>query len=71
VGVGALNAPATALSFAAAPLAALLQEKAHQAGRRVGVILSGGNIDRGRFLDVMSHRIPLAPGADAAGLVRV
>jgi len=30
----------------AAPLAALLQERGQMAGKRVGVILSGGNIDR-------------------------
>ncbi|MCO6417593.1 threonine dehydratase [Siccirubricoccus sp. KC 17139] len=35
----------------AAPLAALLQEKARMAGRRVGLILSGGNIDLALFRD--------------------
>ncbi len=30
----------------AAPLAALLRERAHYAGRRAGLILSGGNLDR-------------------------
>lgn len=33
----------------AAPLAALLQERARQAGRRVGVVLCGGNIDLDLF----------------------
>jgi len=33
----------------AAPLAALLQEKQRQAGRRVGVVLCGGNIDLALF----------------------
>ncbi len=33
----------------AAPLAALLQERAAMAGRRVGVVLSGGNIDLALF----------------------
>lgn len=33
----------------AAPLAALLQERDQQAGRRVGVVLSGGNIDLDLF----------------------
>jgi threonine dehydratase len=35
----------------AAPLAALLQEKARMAGRRVAVILCGGNIDLALFRD--------------------
>src|ERR1700742_4654668 len=34
----------------AAPLAALMQERARMAGRNVGVILSGGNIERARLL---------------------
>ena len=33
----------------AAPLAALLQDKAHMQGRRVGLVLSGGNIDLALF----------------------
>ena len=44
----------------AAPLAALMQERARQAGRRVGVILSGGNIERARFLQVLGGGTPLA-----------
>jgi threonine dehydratase len=35
----------------AAPLAALLQERARMRGRRVGVILCGGNIDLNLFRD--------------------
>ena len=38
----------------AAPLAALLQERAAMAGRRVALILSGGNIDRELFAQVLS-----------------
>lgn len=33
----------------AAPLAALLQERVHMAGKRVGVVISGGNIDLDLF----------------------
>jgi threonine dehydratase len=42
----------------AAPLAALLQERASLAGRRVGLVLSGGNIERARFLQVLSGLTP-------------
>jgi threonine dehydratase len=42
----------------AAPLAALLQERERMAHKNVGVILSGGNIERARFLDVLSGRTP-------------
>jgi threonine dehydratase len=35
----------------AAPLAALMQERARMAGRRVAVILCGGNIDLALFRD--------------------
>ncbi len=45
----------------AAPLAALLQERGRQANRNVGVILSGGNIERARFMEVMSDRTPIVP----------
>ena len=38
----------------AAPLAALLQERATMAGKRVALILSGGNIDRDVFARVLS-----------------
>jgi threonine dehydratase len=33
----------------AAPLAALLQERTRMAGKRVGVVISGGNIDLALF----------------------
>ena len=42
----------------AAPLAALMQEREMMAGRRVGVILCGGNIDTEWFLTVMSGGVP-------------
>ncbi len=38
----------------AAALAALLQEKAAMANRKVGVVLSGGNIDRERYRDILA-----------------
>jgi threonine dehydratase len=44
----------------AAPLAGLLQEKAVMAGKRVGVILCGGNIDRPVFQQVLAGLIPTA-----------
>jgi threonine dehydratase len=42
----------------AAPLAGLMQERAKMAGKKVGVILCGGNIDTEWFLTVMSGGIP-------------
>ncbi len=42
----------------AAPLAALLQERDSLAERNVGVILSGGNIERARLLQVLSGTTP-------------
>jgi threonine dehydratase len=33
----------------AAPLAALMQEKTHMAGKRIGLVISGGNIDMALF----------------------
>jgi threonine dehydratase len=39
----------------AAPLAALLKERAVMAGRRVGLILSGGNIDRPLYASIIGH----------------
>ena len=42
----------------AAPLAALLQERDRVANRTVGVILSGGNIERARFLQVLGGSTP-------------
>ena len=44
----------------AAPLAALLQERRRMEGRRVGLILSGGNIERARLLQVLDGRTPAA-----------
>lgn len=38
----------------AASLAALLQEKDKMVGRKVGLVLSGGNIDRELYLDILS-----------------
>ena len=42
----------------AAPLAALLQERGRMANRNVGVILTGGNIERARLLKVLSGDTP-------------
>src|SRR5262249_55732773 len=42
----------------AAPLAALLQESGRMARRKVGVILSGGNIERARLSQVLAGRTP-------------
>lgn len=43
----------------AAPLAALLNERDRMAGRKVAVILTGGNIDTDWFLQVMSGGVPV------------
>ncbi len=42
----------------AAPLAALMQERTRMAGRRVALVLSGGNIERARFLTVLGGATP-------------
>jgi threonine dehydratase len=42
----------------AAPLAALMQERERMAGRKVAVILCGGNIDREWFLTVLQGGVP-------------
>lgn len=42
----------------AAPLAALMQERDRMAGKKVGVILSGGNIDMGWFRTVLEGGVP-------------
>lgn len=42
----------------AAPLAALIKEKARHAGKRVGVILTGGNIDMPVLAKVLSGQTP-------------
>ena len=44
----------------AAPLAALLKEKARYAGKRAGLVLSGGNIDMPVFAKVLSGETPSA-----------
>jgi threonine dehydratase len=43
----------------AAPLAALLQERERMADRQVAVILSGGNIERARLLQVLAGHTPV------------
>jgi threonine dehydratase len=45
---------------AAAPLAALLQERQRLANRKVGLILTGGNIERVRLLQVLAGGTPAA-----------
>ena len=42
----------------AAPLAALLKERGRMADKRVAVILSGGNIERARFHQVLGGATP-------------
>lgn len=44
----------TAEGAAAAPLAALLQERERQRGRRVGLILTGANIDRAVYAGILA-----------------
>jgi threonine dehydratase len=44
----------------AAPLAALIKEKARYAGKRAGLILSGGNIDMPLFAQVLRGETPAA-----------
>ena len=43
----------------AAPLAALLQERERMAGKKVGVILCGGNVDTAVFAEVLAGRAPV------------
>ena len=38
--------------------AALMQERATMAGKRVGVVLSGGNVDRPVFAEVLAGKTP-------------
>jgi threonine dehydratase len=45
----------------AAPVAAALQEKSRIAGRRIAVVLSGGNVDRTVFADVLGLPATLSP----------
>ena len=49
----------------AAPLAALMQERAVMAGRKVGLILSGGNVDPGVYAQALA-RLDAGPAAPAA-----
>jgi threonine dehydratase len=42
----------------AAAFAALMQERGKMAGRRVGVVLSGGNVDRPVFAEILAGRTP-------------
>jgi threonine dehydratase len=44
----------------AAPLAALLQEKAAMRGKRVGLVLCGGNVDTDVFRTVLAGQTPVA-----------
>jgi threonine dehydratase len=44
----------------AAPLAALIKEKARYAGKRAGLVLSGGNIDMPLFAQVLRGETPAA-----------
>ena len=43
----------------AAPLAALLQERGAMAGRKVAVVLSGGNIDTDWFARILAGGVPV------------
>lgn len=45
----------------AAPLAALLAERGRMAGKRVALVLSGGNIERARYFEILAGRTPAAP----------
>jgi threonine dehydratase len=49
----------------AAGLAALVRERDRMQGKRVGLILSGGNIDREVFAEVLAGRTPDAGAAQA------
>ena len=44
----------TAEGAGAAPLAGALQERARNRGRRIAVVLSGGNVDRDMFARVLA-----------------
>ncbi len=45
----------------AAPLAAAMKERARSANRNVAVILTGGNIERARYLQVLNGQTPSHP----------
>lgn len=49
---------AVAEGAGAAPLAALMQERHALQGRRVGIILCGGNIDTGWFAQILCGNVP-------------
>jgi threonine dehydratase len=42
----------------ATPLAALKKERQSMKGRKIGLILTGGNMDRGPFMDVLDGGVP-------------
>jgi threonine dehydratase len=42
----------------AAPLAALLQESKRMAGKKVGLIVTGGNIERARMVSILAGKTP-------------
>jgi threonine dehydratase len=44
----------------AAPLAALMKERSRRAGQRVGLILTGGNIERARYRRILDGATPSA-----------
>ena len=56
----------TAEGGGAAALAALLQEKKRMRGRKVAVVLSGGNVDSSLFATVLKSVEYPAPGFDGA-----
>ena len=50
----------------ASPLAALMQERAAMAGKKVGLILSGGNVDPGVYAQALA-RLDAGPAGPAGG----
>jgi len=46
----------------AAPLAALMKDRTRRAGQRVGLILSGGNIERARYRQILDGGTPVIAG---------
>jgi len=52
--------PFNALKFGAAALAALIQERNRQRGHKIGIILSGGNIDFDLFCRWLMGRTKIA-----------
>ncbi|MBY8976155.1 threonine dehydratase [Rhodobacteraceae bacterium NNCM2] len=50
----------------AASLAAAMQERGKLAGKRVGVILCGGNIDTAWMQEILAGRTPVPQGSDTA-----